>query len=77
MSRSEFVRIVTADLPDSPPYFAYDAVLNAKERPTLEEALERELRPLGLGEVLDLRREGAHILDARRAGGLRGCAPFG
>ncbi len=65
MSREEFVRIVTADQPDWPPYFTYDAVLNAKERPTLEEALERELQPLSLPEVLGLQREGAHVLDTR------------
>jgi hydroxyacylglutathione hydrolase len=65
MSREEFVGIVTADQPDTPPYFTYDAVLNASERPTLEEALERELRPLSLDAVLELRREGAQILDTR------------
>jgi glyoxylase-like metal-dependent hydrolase (beta-lactamase superfamily II) len=65
MSRDEFVAIVTADQPDTPPYFTYDAVLNARERPTLEEALERELRPLSLEAVLALRREGAQVLDTR------------
>jgi hydroxyacylglutathione hydrolase len=65
MAREEFIGIVTADQPDTPPYFAYDAVLNAQERPTLEEALERELRPLTLAEVLALRREGVQILDTR------------
>ena len=43
MSRDEFVRVVTADQPDSPAYFTYDAVLNAKERPTLDEALAEGL----------------------------------
>ena len=28
MSREEFIRVVTADQPDSPAYFTYDAVLN-------------------------------------------------
>ncbi len=65
MSREAFVRIVTADQPDTPAYFTYDAVLNAKERPTLEDALERELRPLTLDEVLELQRQGAQILDTR------------
>src|SRR5207237_5893769 len=40
MSREEFVRIVTAEQPETPSYFTYDAVLNAQARPTLEEALE-------------------------------------
>jgi hydroxyacylglutathione hydrolase len=65
MSREEFVRIVTADQPETPPYFTFDAVLNARERPTLEEALERELRPLSLELVLELQRHSAQILDTR------------
>jgi len=65
MSREEFIRVVTADQPDTPPYFTYDAVLNSQERPSLEEALERELRPLSLEDALALRQEGAQILDTR------------
>jgi len=72
MSREEFIRIVTADQPDTPPYFAYDAVLNASERPTLEEALERELRSLSLEDVLELRRKGAQILDTREPADFEG-----
>ena len=41
MSKAAFVELVTADQPDAPPYFTYDAVLNSKERPTLDEALAR------------------------------------
>lgn len=67
MTRDEFVRIVTADQPDSPSYFTYDAVLNTKERPTLEETLARELRPLELDELLALVDEGAQALDVRPA----------
>jgi glyoxylase-like metal-dependent hydrolase (beta-lactamase superfamily II)/rhodanese-related sulfurtransferase len=65
MSREEFVRIVTAGQPETPPYFTYDAVLNARERPTLELALARELRPLALDDVLELRARGGQILDSR------------
>jgi rhodanese-related sulfurtransferase len=72
MSRGEFIAIVTADQPDTPAYFTYDAVLNAKERPTLEEALERGLRPLSLQEALELRREGAQILDTRDPANFEG-----
>src|SRR4029079_12715209 len=32
MSREAFGEIVTADQPDAPPYFTYDAVLNSRER---------------------------------------------
>ncbi len=36
MSKDEFVRLVTADQPDAPPYFTYDAILNTRERATLD-----------------------------------------
>jgi hydroxyacylglutathione hydrolase len=65
MSKQEFIRIVTADQPDTPSYFTYDAVLNTRERPTLETTLERELRPLPLEQVLALREQGAQMHDTR------------
>src|SRR5438477_3255024 len=65
MTRSAFVDLVTADLPDAPPYFAYDAVLNSKERPTLDEALAREVNPLTLDQLLALQAVGAQVLDTR------------
>jgi hydroxyacylglutathione hydrolase len=65
MSRDEFVRIVTDEQPETPAYFSYDAVLNTKERPTLEQALEQELRPLALGDALSLVGDGAEVLDSR------------
>jgi len=43
MSKARFVELVTADQPDAPAYFTYDAVLNSRERPTLDQALAREL----------------------------------
>lgn len=67
MSKSAFVELVTADQPDAPPYFTYDAVLNSQERPTLDEALARELNPLPLDRVLALQAEGAQVLDTRDA----------
>ena len=51
MSKAAFIELVTADQPDAPPYFTYDAVLNSKERPTLDESLARELSPLSLDQV--------------------------
>jgi hydroxyacylglutathione hydrolase len=65
MTKKAFIEMVTADQPDAPPYFVFDAVLNSKERPTLSEALERELKPLELDAVLALQAEGARILDTR------------
>jgi len=68
MSKEEFVHVVTADQPEAPAYFNYDAVLNSQERPTLDQALAREMNPLTLGGVLALQAEGAQILDTRDAG---------
>ena len=65
MSREAFVQLVTADQPDAPPYFTYDAVLNARERATLEQTLEKVLRPVELEEVLEMGDAGAHFLDVR------------
>ncbi len=65
MSKRAFVDLVTADQPDAPPYFTYDAVLNTKERPTLDEALAEHLKPLALDAVLALAADGAQVLDAR------------
>src|SRR5205814_765329 len=67
MGKDEFIRLVTADQPDAPAYFTYDAILNTRERPTLDKALAEHLRPLELDEVLPLRDEGAQILDVREA----------
>ncbi len=67
MSEEDFIAIVTADQPDAPSYFSYDAVLNAKERPTLDQVLEHEVKPLLLDEVLDLMKKGAQVLDVRDA----------
>jgi hydroxyacylglutathione hydrolase len=72
MSRERFIETVTSDLPDAPAYFTYDAVLNARERPTLEQALERELRPLTLEQVLELAADGAQLLDTREPAKFEG-----
>lgn len=65
MGREAFVELVTADQPDAPPYFTYDAVLNTKERQTLDEALSRELTPLTLGQVQELQAREVQVLDTR------------
>lgn len=67
MGEDAFVAMLTADQPDAPEYFGYDAVLNARERPTLDEAMTREVRPLSLDTVLALQRDGAQVLDTRDA----------
>lgn len=65
MSKEQFISLVLADQPDAPPYFTYDAVLNTKERPTLEKALAQSLKPLTLDEVLRLKNSGGQLLDVR------------
>jgi rhodanese-related sulfurtransferase/glyoxylase-like metal-dependent hydrolase (beta-lactamase superfamily II) len=65
MSKDEFVRLVTADQPDAPPYFTYDAVLNTREHATMGRSLEQALRALSLDEVLRAAADGAQIVDAR------------
>jgi rhodanese-related sulfurtransferase len=65
MSKADFIRLVTADQPDTPAYFSYDALLNRRERPTLEQALAQELQPLTLAAVLRLQDSGAQVLDVR------------
>jgi rhodanese-related sulfurtransferase/glyoxylase-like metal-dependent hydrolase (beta-lactamase superfamily II) len=67
MSEEVFVRLVTADQPDAPPYFTYDAILNTREHATLDENLEEVLRPVELDEVIRLGDAGAQILDVRDA----------
>lgn len=65
MTKDEFTRLVTVDQPDAPAYFTYDAILNTRERPTLDQTLERVLQPVPLGEVLAMGNAGAQVLDVR------------
>jgi hydroxyacylglutathione hydrolase len=66
MSKEDFVKLVTADLPVLPSYFAYDANMNQKEHETLSEQL-KNLKALSADEFISLRREGAQVLDTRNA----------
>src|ERR1700689_4752791 len=67
MPKEEFIRLVTADQPDAPPYFTYDAILNTRERTTLDKNLEQSLHPIDLSEVLRMGDAGAQLLDVRDA----------
>jgi rhodanese-related sulfurtransferase/glyoxylase-like metal-dependent hydrolase (beta-lactamase superfamily II) len=67
MTKEEFIRLVTADQPDAPAYFTFDAILNTRERPTLDKTLEHALHPVELNEVLEMGDAGAQILDVRDA----------
>ncbi len=66
ISKSEFVSMVVADQPEAPAYLPY-AVLNTKERPTLDRVLEESSKSLSVDAVLRLQQEGAQLLDVREA----------
>ena len=65
MSKQRFIEIVTADQPDAPDYFTYDAILNTKEHQTLDATLQKNLNPLSVDDILTLSQEGAQLLDVR------------
>lgn len=67
MSKERFIALVTADQPDAPAYFTYDAILNTRERATLDRNLEEVLHPIDLDEVLRMGDAGSQILDVRDA----------
>src|ERR1700720_4263752 len=67
MTKEEFIRLVTADQPDAPPYFTYDAILNTREHTSLDRNLEQVVHPVELDEVLRMGDAGAQILDVRDA----------
>jgi hydroxyacylglutathione hydrolase len=67
MSKEAFIQVVTADQPEAPAYFTYDAVLNSQERPTLDQTLAR-VNPMALDDLLGLQEIGAQILDTRDPG---------
>src|ERR1700730_14160011 len=67
MTKAEVVRLVAAEQPDAPAYFTFDAILNTRERPTLDSALQHALQPVELSEVLEMGDAGAQILDVRDA----------
>ena len=72
MSEADFVELVTADQPDAPSYFTYDAVLNTKERPTLDADAGAPAEAARRSDVvLALQSVGAQVLDVRDAGRVR------
>jgi hydroxyacylglutathione hydrolase len=82
MTRDAFVGMVAADQPEAPAYFSYDADMNARERPTLDENLAANYESLSLEQVLSLQEQGAQLIDVRDgedfAGAhLKGCINIG
>ena len=64
-SREEFLALVTADQVEAPAYFAHDADMNKRERPTLDSGLTAALKPLSPAAVEALAKGGAQVLDVR------------
>lgn len=67
MSREQFLAMVTADQPEAPEYFVYDAIKNRQERPALDDSMAQAKQPLSLNAVRQLQAEGAQIVDVREA----------
>jgi glyoxylase-like metal-dependent hydrolase (beta-lactamase superfamily II)/rhodanese-related sulfurtransferase len=65
MSKDAFMELVALDQPEAPGYFVHDAILNRKERASLEETMAGTMQPLGLEAVLRLQSDGAQIVDTR------------
>lgn len=72
MSLEDFKRLVTADQPEAPDYFVYDAIKNRQERAGLEAMLDTSLQALAVDEVVVLKNQGAQIVDVRAAADFEG-----
>jgi len=76
------VGLVTADQPEVPAYFGYDAQMNREVHRTLEEVVKKSFNPLTLEAVLKHQQLGAQVFDVRKAvdyagGHLRGSLNIG
>jgi glyoxylase-like metal-dependent hydrolase (beta-lactamase superfamily II)/rhodanese-related sulfurtransferase len=65
MSKDEFVRMMTVDLPEAPAYFPKDAEINRSGAPPLDEL--PKMSPLTPAEVSNAAKEDCMILDVRSA----------
>lgn len=67
MTKEEFVKLITANQPEAPKYFKYDAMLNLKPHASLDSVLHRKLTAIGETEAIKMYNEGAQLLDTREA----------
>lgn len=65
MSKSKFMQLVEADQPEAPGYFVHDAILNRKERESLDASMSDTMPPLTVDQVVELQKSGAQLLDTR------------
>lgn len=72
MSKQEFMKLVEVDQPEAPGYFVHDAILNRKERESLDASMGKTLKPLAFDEVIRLQKQGAQVVDTRDAAEFSG-----
>jgi hydroxyacylglutathione hydrolase len=67
MNFEDFKQLVTADQPEAPDYFVYDAIKNRQERPDLAATLQTSLTALSVDDVVLRQNQGAQLVDVREA----------
>lgn len=67
MTKEKFIELVTADQPEAPSNFGYDAKMNREKHAVLDDVVRNSLTPLSLQAVLDHQKNGAQGLDVRNA----------
>lgn len=72
MTKEDFIKMVSADQPEAPAYFGYDANLNRQERLNLDESMKESMKALDLNTVLSLQKTGAQVVDVREAADFSG-----
>ena len=72
MGRADFKRLVTAEQPEAPDYFVYDAIKNRQEHADLAAAMQSALKALSVDEVLALAGKQAQVVDVRDAADFEG-----
>jgi len=72
MPKADFIKMMVTEQPEAPAYFVHDAILNRKERPSLDETMKKSLKGLDLDMVLSLQKSGAQILDVRSVNAFAG-----
>lgn len=72
MPKADFIKLVEADQPEAPGYFVHDAILNRKERESLDASMAETMSALSLEKVLELQKSGAQLVDTRDAAEFAG-----
>ena len=74
MPVEDFIARVTADQPQAPKYFGFDAMLNRKNREVLDVAVNRGTKALSAAAFLQLLQDGAQVIDTRESDDFARCA---